>query len=79
LNKGEYETDELIEEKTAYKIYATYDRKTNTLILNLASKTPITVNDGENDIIENSEFNVIYYFDIEMNNVLKFKQVRMAG
>ena len=56
-----------------------FDKKTNILTLNLAYETPIIVNDGENDIVENSEYNVIYYFEIKNNKELKFKQLRIAG
>ena len=79
VSKGYYETIELKDKETAYKTYASFDKKTNILTLNLAYETPIIVNDGENDIVENSEYNVIYYFEIKNNKELKFKQLRIAG
>jgi hypothetical protein len=79
FNTGEYETIEQTEKQTKYKIYATYDKEKNEIILNLATETPIKFNDGENDLIENAEYNVIYYFKIENDKNLKFKQIRIAG
>ena len=79
FNKGEYETIELTQKDTNYKIYANYYKKSNEIVLNLATESPIKVNDGENDIVEKSEFNVIYYFKIEKDEKIKFKQIRIAG
>ena len=79
FNKGEYETIELTKNETKYKIYATYDKEKNEIILNLATKTAIKLNDGENDLIENAEYNVIYYLKIESGKNIKFKQIRIAG
>ena len=79
FNKGEYETIELTEKNTKYKIYANYYKKSNEIVLNLATVSPIKVNDGENEIIEKSEFNVIYYFKIENGENIKSKQIRIAG
>ena len=79
FNKGEYETIELTEKDTKYKIYANYYKKSNEIVLNLATESPIKVNDVENDVIEKSEFNVIYFFKIENGENIKFKQIRIAG
>lgn len=79
FDKGEYETEPLLDKNNTYKVIANYDRKSNTLILNFVSTLPIVINDGENDIVENSEFSIIYYFEIVMNKAMKFKQVRIAG
>ena len=74
FNEGEFETIELTDKDTKFKIYANY--KENELILNLATEIPIKENDGEN---EETGHNVIYYFKIENGKNLKFKQIRMAG
>ncbi|NHM02841.1 hypothetical protein [Flavobacterium difficile] len=79
FNEGEYETIELTEKNTKYKIYANYYKKSNEIVLNLTTVSPIKVNDGENEIIEKSEYNVIYYFKIENGENIKFKQIRIAG
>jgi len=79
FDKGEFETIELTKNGTKYKIYATYDKGKNEITLNLASETPIKLNDGENDFIEKEECNIIYYFKIENGENLKFKQIRIAG
>lgn len=79
FNTGEYETIELTKNETKYKIYATYDKEKNEVILNLATETPIKLNDGENELIENAEYNVIYYFKMENGKNIKFKQIRIAG
>ncbi|MBW1657947.1 hypothetical protein [Flavobacterium quisquiliarum] len=79
FSKGEFETIELTDKDTKFKIYATYNDKENEIILNLAIESPIKVNDGENDSIENSESNVIYYFKIENGKDIRFKQIRVAG
>ena len=79
FSKGEYETIQLKDKQTKYKIYASVNKKKNEIILNLATETAIEVNDRENEIIENSEYNVIYYFKIEEDKTIKFKQVRIAG
>lgn len=79
FNKGEYETIELTEKNNKYKIYANYYKKSNEIVLNLATESLIKVNDGENDIIEKLEFNVIYYFKVENGKNIKFKQIRIAG
>jgi hypothetical protein len=79
FNTGEYETVELTKNETKYKIYATYDKEKNNIILNLATETPIKLNDEENDLIENAEYNVIYCFKIENGKNIKFKQIRIAG
>ena len=72
FNTGEYETIELTKNETKYRIYATFDKEKNEIILNLATETPIKLNDGENDLIENAEYNVIYYFKIENGKRRKY-------
>ncbi|HEV8286494.1 MAG TPA: hypothetical protein VGQ09_19430 [Chitinophagaceae bacterium] len=81
LNKdGEFTTIELEEGNTTYKIYAAFDKKQNTLILNLASNTPVKVKDRDGKEIEDpGEYSVAYYFDILNNGQIKFRQVRLAG
>ena len=79
FKKGEYETIELTNDETKYKIYATYDKKNRGITLNLDVETPIKLNDGENDLVETAEYNIFYIFKIEDGNNIKFKQIRIAG
>lgn len=73
-NTGYFETIEFHNGKeTAYKMYATVDKKERSLTLNLAFKTMIK------DSNDAGESNILYYFKIEQNEALKFIQVRLAG
>ena len=79
FDRGEFETIVQKEGKTEYKTFANYNKKEKTLILNVLYETLIIINDGEDDFTEKSEQSIIYYFDITVDNKIKFKQIRMAG
>ncbi len=75
-NKGEYETIMLSGgADLSYKIFATFDKKANQIILNFYTEENYEITNGE---YEKSEFSRIYYFDIS-NNKLQFNKVRLAG
>ncbi|HVZ95915.1 MAG TPA: hypothetical protein VG847_03510 [Chitinophagaceae bacterium] len=71
-DKGEYKTQEFKDGTITYKMFATFDKESQTLTLNLASQTQ----DRSED---NGMFSIIYQFDIINGNQVKFRQVRIAG
>ena len=76
--KGYFETAEQSTDSTnKYKMYVTYKKKTGLLILNLAYNQ--TIKDDDGNILDGAESNVIYYFSIQKNGRLLFKEVRLAG
>jgi len=72
FDKGESKTPEFKDGAITYKMYATYDKESQTISLNLAMKTQ----DRSED---NGMFNVIYQFDVVNGSDIKFRQVRIAG
>ncbi len=74
---GNAESTELKEANTSYKMYASYDKKTRILSLNLAYNTVIKDKDGE--VEDGGESNVIYNFIIDKAGHIIFKEVRLAG
>lgn len=78
FKKGETETIELKEgKKTTYKMYASVDKATKILSLNLAFNTMIKDENGE--IQDGGESNIIYQFKVISNSKIIFKQIRIAG
>ena len=76
--KGYFETAELHEDSTtSCRIYVTYEKKNGTLTLNLAYNS--IIKDEEGNILDGGESNVIYYFRVQKNGRLLFKEIRLAG
>lgn len=76
--KGYFETAELHEDSTtSCRMYVTYEKRTGTLTLNLACNSIIKDEDG--NILDGGESNVIYYFRVQKNGRLLFKEIRLAG
>ena len=72
FNKGESKTPEFKDGKITYKMFATYDKESQTISLNLAMQTRDRTED-------NGMFNIIYQFDVVQGTDIKFRQVRLAG
>jgi hypothetical protein len=76
--KGEVETIEFKESSnTIYKMYATFNKKECTLILNLFSDS--VIKDEKGEVQDGGEYSVIYEFVVLKNGQIKFKQVGLAG
>jgi hypothetical protein len=71
--KSEYQTIQLYDGSTAYSVSATHDKTEKQLVLSVSYQTPARSKEEEN-----TEYNMIYYFDI-VENTIQFKQIRMAG
>ena len=75
--KGYVETAEQSDSTAKYTMYATYDKQSGLLSLNLAYNSMIkNEEDGSTDV---EESNVIYYFTVQKNGKLFFKEIRLAG
>lgn len=75
--KGYVETAEQRDSTAKYTMYATYDKQSGLLSLNLAYNSMIkNEEDGSTDV---EESNVIYYFTVQKNGKLFFKEIRLAG
>ena len=76
--KGYAETAEQYDDSTTtYRLYATYEKKTGLLSLNLAYNQ--IIKDEKGTILDSGESNVIYYFTVQKNGRLLFKEIRLAG
>ena len=62
---------------TSYRMYATYEKKSGLLTLNLAYNQ--ITKDDEGNISDGGESNVIYFFLVQKNGRLLFKEIRLAG
>lgn len=75
---GETETTELKDESpTTVRMYASFDKATQTLSLNLASNTIFKDENGET--LDGGESSVIYSFHVLKNGHLQFFSIRLAG
>ncbi len=75
---GEFQTIEFNEnKKNSYQMYATVNKKDNTLQLNMTSKT--IENDEKEEALDSTESSIIYCFRLIKNRTLKFFQIRLAG
>jgi hypothetical protein len=75
--KGYVETAEQGDSTATYVMYVTYDKQAGLLSLNLAYNNIIrNEEDGSSDV---EESNVIYYFTVQKNGKLFFKEIRLAG
>lgn len=78
--KRKIETIEMVEGKTRYKMYATFNSADNILSLHLAFNTPVEAKDGRGEEIDDpGEYSIIYLFDVGSNGKIKFKEVVFAG
>lgn len=75
--KGSFETPVIKEGSQTYILYATYDKTSGMLELNLALKTGYI--DAGNDEDEVGESNIIYAFKVLPNGHLQFSHVSLAG
>jgi hypothetical protein len=76
--KGYFETQDLSDDSTTtYRMYASFEKKTGILTLNLAYNQAIK--DEEGNLLDGGESNVIYYFRVQKNGQLLFKEIRLAG
>lgn len=76
FSKGSFETPAIKEGPQTFILYASFDKASRMLTLNLASKTPVDTGNGENEV---GEFNIIYEFKVLPNGHIKFSHVAMAG
>jgi hypothetical protein len=77
-HNGEYETKIFKQDKnTTYRMAASFDKKENTLVLNLWSNSLMKNENGE--VQDGGEFSIIYEFYIKLDGKLIFKQVTLAG
>lgn len=75
---GETETPEFKDESpTTVRMYASFDKATQTLSLNLASNTIFKDENGET--LDGGESSVIYSFRVLKNGHLQFFNIRLAG
>jgi hypothetical protein len=74
--KGTYEI-KFKEGFTTYTLHVIFDKITNTLELQFNSDTEHKDEKGE--LLDDSEFSIIYYFEITKQGHIKFKEIRIAG
>jgi len=77
FNKGETESVEIKKGNTTYKMYASVDKETHVLSLNLSYTT--VWKDDKGEVTDGGESSVIYSFSILPDQHLKFMYVRLAG
>lgn len=77
FNKGEAQSDEIKVGNTTHTMYASVDKETNVLSLNLSYNTVWKDDNGE--ITDGGESTVIYSFKIVKNAHLQFMYIRIAG
>ncbi|HPH90033.1 MAG TPA: hypothetical protein PLZ68_04405 [Ferruginibacter sp.] len=77
FNKGETQSDPFKEGNTTHTMFASVDRETSILSLNLSYNTVWKDENGE--ITDGGESTVIYSFKITDNAHLQFMYVRLAG
>ena len=76
--KGYIETPkQYTDSSSSCRMYVTYEKKSGLLTLNLAYNQ--ITKDDEGNILDGGESNVIYFFTVQKNGRLLFKEIRLAG